>query len=260
VRIVTLLTDFGTADGFAGVMEGVIASRAPRARVIHLGHDVPPGDIRRAAFVLRGAAPWFPRGTVHVAVVDPGVGTARRAVAIRSGGSWFVGPDNGVLAWAATRPDLALALDRSSVRLRPVSRTFHGRDVFAPAAAALAVGQHSARVGTPVSPGGLVRPSWPAPRRAGRGWHAEIVTLDRFGNAVTSLPETAWRRSFGAARAVASVRGRRYPEAPAYGGAAPRARLSVWGSAGLLELSMRGGSAAARDRLRPGAPVRVIPQ
>lgn len=255
MRLVSLTTDFGPADGFAGVVEGVIAARAPGARVVHLTHDVPPGDLRRAAFVLLTCAPWFPRGTVHVAVVDPGVGTARRAVALRSRGSWFVGPDNGVLSWAAPAPDVAVELANPAYRLLPVSRTFHGRDIFAPAAAALARGVPASRLGPPLrSPVRLPFPGITITRFGVRGG---ILATDRFGNAVTNVAERTWRERFGSRAALAAARRGRFPEAPAYGSVRSGRPLAVFGSAGFLELSVRDGHAAKRFGLKPGDPVTV---
>ncbi len=259
MRLVTLLTDFGTADGYAGVMEGVIAARAPAARVVHLTHDIAPGDQRRAAFTLMTCAPWFPRGSVHVAVVDPGVGTARRAVALRSGGSWFVGPDNGVLRWAAPDPEVAIALTNPAFHLHPVSRTFHGRDVFAPVVAALARGVTPGRLGPAVRIGSLVPLPFPTPRRSIRGMTGEILAVDRFGNAITNIPENGWRKAFGRRPAVAVAGRGRFTERVAYGAVRSGAPVAVFGSAGFLELVVRDGSAAARCGLAPGAPVLARP-
>lgn len=255
--LVTLLTDFGTTDGTSGVMEGVIAARAPAARVVHLTHDIPAGDRRAAAFTLLTCAPWFPRGTVHVAVVDPGVGTSRKAVALRSNGSWFVGPDNGILSWAAPRPDRAVELVNPAFHLRPVSRTFHGRDVFAPAAAALSRGVPAARLGPALR--APVRLPFPASVAAGSAVRGEILAIDRFGNAVTNIAESAWRNRFGP-RPVRAVAGRgRFPEAAAYGSVGIGAPVAVFGSAGFLELSVRDGSAAKRFGLAAGLRVTVRP-
>ncbi len=259
MRLVTLLTDFGTADGYAAVMEGVIASRAPAARVVHVTHEIAPGDVKRAAFTLMTCAPWFPAGTVHVAVVDPGVGTARRAVAVRSGGAWFVGPDNGVLRWAAAHPDAAVLLANPAFRLRPVSRTFHGRDVFAPAAAALARGVPARRLGPAMPVAALVALPFPGVRRTKREWVGEILSIDRFGNAVTNIAEASWRRAFGPRSARAAARRGRFPGRSAYGAVAPGAPVAVFGSSGFLELSVRDGSAGRRFGIRPGDPVRVAP-
>src|SRR5205823_6052159 len=136
MAIITLTTDFGTADGYVGAMKGVIA-RECEATVVDIAHDIPPGDLAHAAWVLATAAPHFPAGTIHVVVVDPGVGGARQAVVARTRRYWFIGPDNGVLAYVTDSTSQAWSLRTESGAISP---TFHGRDVFAPAAAALARG------------------------------------------------------------------------------------------------------------------------
>src|SRR5690349_14613822 len=140
--IVTLTTDFGTRDPFVGIMKGVILAAAPAVRLVDLTHQVPPQNVTAGAYALASAARWFPARTIHLAVVDPGVGTRRRALLIETADAWFVGPDNGLLSLAVPVRAIRRIFDvsRSRVRLRPTSRTFHGRDVFAPVAAALAAG------------------------------------------------------------------------------------------------------------------------
>lgn len=149
VFIVTLTTDFGGSDAWVGAMKGVILARCPKARVVDISHGIDPGDLLGGALVLDDAAPWYPPGTVHVVVVDPGVGTDRRAIVVKSRKRWFVGPDNGVL-WPAVQAD-----PRAKVHALPVpataSPTFHGRDVFAPVAARLAAGSAFTEVGPPVT-------------------------------------------------------------------------------------------------------------
>src|SRR5436853_5708874 len=132
--IVTLTTDFGTSDPFVGIVKGVILRLAPAARIVDLTHAVPAQNVLAGAQLLASAARWFPKGTIHVAVVDPGVGTRRRAIAVETAEGWFVGPDNGLLSLAVPARSARRIVDvsRSRHRLRPVSRTFHGRDVFAP--------------------------------------------------------------------------------------------------------------------------------
>ena len=256
MRIVTLTTDFGLRDGYVGVMKGVIAAREPRARVIDLTHEVPPGDLKFAAFVLMSSRPYFPKGTVHVVVVDPGVGTARRAIAASNRGHLFVGPDNGVLSWAvsgaATR---AVAITGARYRLPEVSRTFHGRDVFAPAAAALAAGTDLRRLGAPVT--APVRLPFPRPGWSAGGVRGEGLVVDRFGNVVTNVDERGCRARWGRRRLTARAAGRSFPVVSAYGRARAGGVLGVFGSSGFLEISVRNGSAAKKLRLRPGSPVTV---
>jgi S-adenosylmethionine hydrolase len=181
---VTLLTDYGLQDEFVGVCHGVIARIAPDARVIDLTHGVPRHDVRAGALALRRALPYTPPG-VHVAVVDPGVGGPRRAVALRCGDRLLVGPDNGLLVPAAQRcggVTEAVDIGGSQWRLQPVSATFHGRDVFAPVAAHLAAGGALADAGTQIDPATLVTPELPAPRRDGDVLVAHVLGFDAFGN------------------------------------------------------------------------------
>jgi S-adenosyl-L-methionine hydrolase (adenosine-forming) len=188
--ILTLLTDYGRDDDFVGVCHAVIARIAPEARVIDLTHGVPRHDVRQGALVLRNTLPYLPLG-VHVAIVDPQVGTERRAVALRTvDGRIFVGPDNGVLslAWeSAGGVSEAVDVTRSPHRLEPVSATFHGRDVFCPVAAHLANGDELAEAGDPLDPDELETIELPEPRREGDALVAHVLTIDRFGNAALNV-------------------------------------------------------------------------
>lgn len=182
---VTFLSDFGTSDDFAGICHGVINLICPEARVIHLTHGIQPQAIGQGARVLAGAIPYLPAG-VHLAVVDPGVGSERRAVALRAAdGRYFVGPDNGLLIPAADACGgvaEAVAIENPQIMLQPVSRTFHGRDVFSPAAARLAAGMPLSELGPALDPGELVRRSVPDHRIEGSVLHAPVQYIDRFGN------------------------------------------------------------------------------
>jgi hypothetical protein len=182
---VTFLSDFGTSDDFAGICHGVINLICPEARVIHITHGIQPQAIGQGARVLAGAIPYLPAG-VHLAVVDPGVGSERRAIALRAAdGRHFVGPDNGLLIPAAEvcgGVDEAVAITNPRVMLQPVSRTFHGRDIFSPAAARLAGGMPLAELGPAIEPARLVRRSTPDHRVDGSMLHAAVQYIDRFGN------------------------------------------------------------------------------
>jgi S-adenosyl-L-methionine hydrolase (adenosine-forming) len=188
--IVTLLTDYGHEDEFAGVLHGVVLSIAPGARIVDLTHGIPRYGVLQGALVLRNSLPYLPVG-VHVAVVDPQVGTERRALAVVCGdGRVLVGPDNGVLslAWeTAGGARLAVDVTRSPHRLEPVSATFHGRDVFAPVAAHIAAGADPADAGEPVDPAELERIVLPAARMEGDALVTEAVAVDRYGNAALQL-------------------------------------------------------------------------
>jgi S-adenosyl-L-methionine hydrolase (adenosine-forming) len=181
--IVTFLTDFGLQDDFVGTCHGVIARIAPDARVIDITHGVEPQAVLQGAVVLRNTVPYMPVG-VHLAVVDPGVGSERRAVAVRTrDGRLFVGPDNGLLSLAASDVDVAHELVDPRFRLESVSHTFHARDIFAPAAAHLAAGVAIEELGPAVDASTLVRVDVPAPA-PGRG---TVLVIDRFGNVATNL-------------------------------------------------------------------------
>jgi len=258
--IVTFTSDFGTQDWFVGVVHGVLAALAPSTTIVDLNHAIPPGDVARGAFLLEVASGDFPAGTTHLAVVDPGVGTDRRALAVRARGSFFVGPDNGLLEWALCDPAAEVhELTEERWFRTPVSRTFHGRDVFAPVAARLSLG-------TPLSEFGplLADPLRLArihPRQEGDVLHGQIVFIDRFGNALTNVTEAALREAFGGVpdsgltltvpgRVVAGL-------ARTYGDAPVGTIVAVLGSSGRLELAQVGGHAAERLGLGLGDPVSV---
>jgi len=258
MRIVTLTTDFGLDDWFVGTMKGVILGHAPRATLVDLTHSVPRGDITAGAFALCAACPYFPPGTVHVAVVDPGVGSARAAIAARTANYFFVGPDNGVLALALGQERVVAVhrLENPKFFLPKVSRTFHGRDVFAPVAAALACGTPVQRLGPKQA--GFEALGWPQPRRVARGLRGEVVYVDRFGNAITNVPARLTARP-GAKAIVRAGRVSFGPLAGCYQAVKEGRPVAVIGSTGFVELAVNGGSAARRFRLRRGSPVEILP-
>lgn len=181
IPLVTLTTDFGTRDPYVAAMKGVIATLCPPARIVDLSHELPAQDIHAAAFFLAGAVPYFPPETVHVIVVDPGVGTARLPLAVRAGGQYFVCPDNGLLTLVLRTLSLeaAYTIANPDFMRSNISATFHGRDIFAPAAASLAAGASIAEIGAPVEK--LVPLDVPEPRIAGGKVTGEIAHVDRFG-------------------------------------------------------------------------------
>jgi S-adenosylmethionine hydrolase len=258
--LVTFLSDFGHRDWFVGVVHGVVLEICRRARIVDLTHEIPPGLVERAAFVLEAACPDFPAGTVHLAVVDPGVGTERRALAVRARGQHFVGPDNGILEWALSEPGAeAVALTEERWFRHPVSRTFHGRDVFAPVAAHLACGvpldSFGPRVTDPVR----------SPRPAARALEGElsgcVMFVDRFGNALTNLTVEALAAAFPrvAEDALVVRIGSRQVHglARSYGDAPIGTLVAIIGSSGRLEIAQVGGDAASRFGLGEGDPVVV---
>lgn len=240
--LITFLSDYGPGGEYVGVVHGVIAGIAPDARVIDLGHGVPPQDVRTGARRLARALPYVPAG-VHLAVVDPGVGGPRRAVALRAGDRWLVGPDNGLLLDAAARfggVSAAYDIGASPWRLEPVSATFHGRDIFAPAAAHLALGE------TPegeFDPAALVRLE---PLAASEG-AAIVLEVDSFGNLRLDAEPGDYARVDG--HDVATAR--------TFGDVAPGALLLYTASDGSLALAVNGGSAAALLGVRAGDEIRL---
>lgn len=245
---ITLLTDFGTADGYVAEMKAVLATEAPGVPVVDATHDIAPQDVEAGRLALARYWRRFPRGTVHVAVVDPGVGSARAALAVESDGRLLVGPDNGVLS-----PALLLAGARA-VRLPVPPRaapTFHGRDVFAPAAARLALGAVLDALGEPADDP-VVRRTPEARRLADGAIEGCVITVDRFGNAVTNLVAGPSAQRPGAAL---DVGGRLVPVRRVYADVAPGEAVALAGSSGLLELAVRDGSAARLLGVARGARV-----
>ncbi|MDB5102654.1 MAG: hypothetical protein JWP91_343 [Fibrobacteres bacterium] len=312
---IALLTDFGTEDWFVGTMKGVIAAINPKAYVIDLCHDIPPGDIRAGAFALLASYRYFPRGTIFVAVVDPGVGGPREALLAEAHGCHFIGPDNGLLAYAlaggppgtggrqdasSLKPPSTEApgprirvIENPAYRLPDAGTTFHGRDVFAPAAAHLSLGKPAGSFGKRKED--FVELPFPVPFRLRGTVSGQIVHIDRFGNAITNLTprdldaalpdrseragkaekadkgsrqegsrqegsrQEGSRQEKNAARksVIVKAKGKSFPLANFYAEAGPGRPLSVAGSAGFLELSINGGNAARKFGLKRGDPVRI---
>jgi len=251
--ILTLTTDFGTRDWFVGTMKGVILRLNPRAVLVDLTHEIPPGDIRSGAFALAASYKFFPRGTIHIIVVDPGVGSTRRAVAVRTSNYFFVGPDNGVLSLAlrGQRIIAAHCLNNERYFLKPVSHTFHGRDVFAPVAAHLSQRGLIEHLGPSVK--SLVQLDWPKARKRNGRIEGEIVHFDHFGNATTNIQSSEAGKS-----QVFLVFGRRRTLCPLksfYQASSAGKPIAVPGSSGWIEIAVNGGSAEKRLGLRIGARV-----
>jgi S-adenosyl-L-methionine hydrolase (adenosine-forming) len=256
-RVITLTTDFGTRDPFVGIMKGVILSICPSARLVDLTHEVEPQDVLGGCLALEAALPYFPAGTVHLVVVDPGVGSARRAIAVRAAGSALVGPDNGVLTPGLERSGwAAVELTASEYRRPDVSRTFHGRDVFAPAAAYLAAGVPLERLGPGVAD--PIRVALPGCRREGDALTGEVLGADRFGNLLTSIPASRLAEIPGDGPLSVELAGRLAgPLVESYREGADGATAAIIGSTGRLEIFVKAGSAQGRLGVGRGAPVRV---
>jgi S-adenosylmethionine hydrolase len=254
--IITLTTDFGARDYYLGAVKGVLLSLAPEARLVDLTHEVPPQDVLEAAFVLRHACCEFPPGTVHLAVVDPGVGTARRALAVRSSGYLYVGPDNGLFSFALEAPGAqARQLAHPDLRKEPLSRTFHGRDLFAPAAALLCSGFPFAETGPLVADPVLLPEA--RPRSSADRLQGQVIHIDRFGNLVTNIAAADLEPWLPGLRILLGADTQLQRVCHTYAEAAPGELLALIGSAGLLEISLNGGSAARALGLDRRAPVVV---
>jgi S-adenosylmethionine hydrolase len=241
--IITLLTDFGTADGYVAEMKGVILTRAPDAAVVDVTHDISPQDVECGRLAVARYWRRFPPGTVHLAVVDPGVGSSRAALAVQSDGRSLVGPDNGLLS-----PALLLAGARAVVLTIPASAapTFHGRDVFAPVAADLALGASLDSLGSPALD--LVIRRTPEPRRRPDGTiEGQVIAIDRFGNAITNLLSLR-------AQSV-EVNGAVLPLRRSYADVEPGEPIALVGSTGLIEVAVRDGDGARRLGLTRGSVV-----
>jgi len=260
--LITLLTDFGARDAYAGVMKGVIAGLAPSARVIDVSHEVPPQDIRAAGIVWSQAIPYFPPGTVHVAVVDPGVGSRRRILAFEGQGSIFLVPDNGLIGYVLGKRAVrrAVQVTRPEHFLHPVSATFHGRDIFAPVAARIALGLPIDALGPAARSHRREELPPMRVRRLSRGAAArlraagEVIHIDVFGNAVTNLAPIKGRRLVRLEAAGAAIEGL----SPSYAAARKGEPLAIVGSAGFIELSVNQGSAARELGLAVGDRVTAL--
>ena len=257
MSVITLLTDFGTADGYAGTMQGVILRINPAATVVDLSHDIPAQDVRAAAFVLSMAYPYFPADAIHVVVVDPGVGSERRALALCTPRGVFVAPDNGVLSYVFARESIVemVHLTQQDYWLTPLSHTFHGRDLFAPVAAHLSLGVALSNLGSPIAD--AVRFAVPEPQVREDGTIlGEVQHVDQFGNLITNVPGELLPEG----RVKVRIAGREVVgPLKAYARAAQRELLAIVDASGNLEIAERDGSAAATLQVGRGAEIVVTP-
>ncbi len=256
----TLLTDFGVQDHFVGVMKGVIHEIAPQAEIVDISHLIQPQNVAQAARMLAEAAPYFSAGTVHVAVVDPGVGTSRRAIAARIGKHFFVAPNNGLLtllidrAESAGEPVQIVNLDRPQYWLPNPSRSFHGRDIFSPVGAHLVNGVPLEKLGSPLTD--IVRLSLPQPIQTERGWEAEVTMVDVFGNLSTNLPGERLPEELGGLKV--HINGNTIQGiTPTFGDASVGTLIATIDSSGALAISVVNGSAADLLQAKPGDKVAI---
>lgn len=256
--ILTLTTDFGLEDHFVGTMKGVILGICPEARIVDISHGVRPFEIAEGAYLIAQAWRYFPPRTVHVVVVDPGVGTSRRPILVEAGGHYFIAPDNGVLSMVYLRePSKVRLISNQGLFRQPVSRTFHGRDIFAPVAAHLAEGISPVTVGDPID--NYLKPDFTKPHRAGkRTWIGQILKIDHFGNIITNfhyddygdLALRNFQMQLGPVNVTALATN--YAERPA------GELFVILGSSGYYEVSLSQGSAAAKIKCDPGAAIELL--
>ena len=255
--ILTLTTDFGLSDHYVGTMKGVILKICPGARIVDISHEISPFEITEGAYLIAQAYRYFPKKTVHIVVVDPGVGTSRRPILMEAAGQYFIAPDNGVLSMIYSRETAKIRLiSNERYFLKPVSRTFHGRDIFSPVGAHVAAGVPPSRVGKIIQD--YLRPAFEKPQRTGKHtWSGRILKIDHFGNMVTNFVAADFpdleRRNFVLTTGIheISALARNYSES------SPGELFAIVGSSGYLEISVNQGSAAKQMGCVAGAPVEL---
>ncbi|MGC9502317.1 SAM hydrolase/SAM-dependent halogenase family protein [Baaleninema sp.] len=256
-RHLTLLTDFGLRDGYVGILKGVIAKVDPTVSAIDISHDITPQDVAAARFCLANAYPYFPKDTVHVAVVDPGVGTPRRGIAVQLEDGYLVGPDNGIFDGVLSRHRVVSVVElteRKYWRTDRPSRTFHARDIFAPVGAHIATGVRVDRLGTPIDPESLVRlPIGEAKKMEGK-IEGCVQYCDRFGNLITNIPAQwvdgkSWQVEIG---------GQKIPQGETYSDAKAEGTVALVGSHGWVEIGADRASASDRLNVKFGDTIAII--
>lgn len=258
MAIIALLTDFGTQDIYVGVMKGVIWSICPDAQIADLTHEIPPQDVTAGALALWGAFKFFPKGTVFCAVVDPGVGTKRRAIAVQTKEHFFVGPDNGLLWWAISESEIVKGVElRNPTYFLPnISQTFHGRDVFAPVSAHIAKSVPLEGFGPELKIDKLVKLPPLKAETGKRTIRAKVIHIDRFGNAITNLRQedfVKWVSKLGRRTWVATIRGFSFKAISTSYAEVPFGEpLLLFNSYGLLEVAVNKGSAAEQVGIQRG--------
>ena len=259
-KIITLITDFGLKDPYAAEMKAAILSICPNAVIVDITHEIATFNIRMGAFVLASAVPYFPKGSVHVAVVDPGVGTRRRPIVIQTQRSFFVGPDNGLLVLAAEKQGILRIHELTNPRfmLPKVSNTFHGRDIFAPAAAHLLNGVKPAEFGPEIR--GAAKSEFAKVTRKKGALVGEVLHVDGFGNIITNIneKEMAQRHVKGAVSVELASYKLKLKLGKAYGEAEPQEPLALIGSHDFLEIALNQGNAAEKFKTKPGDKIKLL--
>ncbi len=259
-KIITLTTDFGLQDPYAAEMKAAILNIYPNAIIVDIAHEIAKFNIQMGAYVLASAAPYFPKGTVHIAVVDPGVGTQRRPILIQTTQGFFVGPDNGILVLAAEKQRIKCIHELSNPRfmLPEISRTFHGRDIFAPAAAHLLDGVKPEEFGPEISE--AMKPEFLKTTRRNGAIVGEVFHVDGFGNIITNIKE----EELGANHLKGTIN-LELPDykfklrfSKAYGETSPREPLALIGSHGFLEIALNQDSAATKFKAKTGDKIKLL--
>ncbi len=254
MTLVTLTTDFGLADGYVGAMKGVILALAPDAQVVDIAHDIGRHDIAAGAFTLASAAPNFPANTIHVAVIDPGVGSERAPVVVDNGRELYVGPDNGLLSLVASSPRSVYRISAPGFLREGASPTFHGRDIFAVAAGRLAAGARPAEVGPACELAGCLTLPQSSDHRSGDGLYGTVVHIDGFGNLITDLdPDKlpAQPQFLVAGRVIGEL-------SETFASVEVGGLLAYVGSGNTLEIAVREGDAAVDLDIERGAIIKVL--
>lgn len=260
MKLITITTDFGNLNGFTGTMKGVIYGITPDAQIVDITHEIPAQDVRTGSIALWRAVPYFPAGTVHIAVVDPGVGTTRRPIAAQLGDQFFVLPDNGLItpmledAKAACKPITIVHLDKHEFWLPSVYTTFHGRDIFAPSGAHIANGVPLQTMGTIITD--PIHTPLPKPEKTEHGYHANIIVIDVFGNCSTNLrvPQIP-----DLDKVTLKIKGETIEGiVPSYGHRKVGDMVAVTDSEGFVEIAVVNGSAARQFGIQLDDPVEVI--
>jgi S-adenosylmethionine hydrolase len=260
-KIITLTTDFGLIDPYAAEMKAAILNICPNAVIVDITHEIAKFNIRVGAYVLASAVPYFPEGSIHVAVVDPGVGTQRRPILIQTKQGFFVGPDNGLLVLVAEKQTIIRVNELTNPRfmLPKVSNTFHGRDIFAPAAAHLLNGAKPAEFGPEIRE--AAKPAFTKVTRRNSALAGEVLHVDGFGNIITNINEKEVEQSAvkGAVNVELAGYKLKMKFCKAYGETKPREPLALIGSHGFLEIALNQGNAAAKFKTKAGDQVTITP-
>ena len=255
--LITITTDFGVEDHYVGTMKGVILTRCPDARLVDITHQIPAFSLVSAAYTIAQTAPYFPPATVHLIVVDPGVGSSRRALLAEAHGQLFIAPDNGCLTLVLhNHPQAQIRqLSNPALWLPDPSSTFHGRDLFAPAAGYLAAGTVLPDHVGPLVRDPVLLPNLQATQLSPNSWSGLVLSTDHFGNVITNFPAASLKPSVSSGFSLEGARSPVSELRSTFAGAPPGLAFAYWGSSGFLEIGVNQNSAAASLDLRPGTPL-----